>query len=459
MQRSLGAKARYVVFCVGVSAAISANISQAFAADCLDVAVTEVGPCLPAADRILDTSRAVQVTDTTSSVGRTVEDRTVGDALPRTNVVDLPPVDVDLPPVNELPPAGSLQEILKRLGPDEGGLVIQTLAALGQTVATAGLLASSLTQDIISAALDGDITPDSSGFSPIAVAGASTTSSQFLVSGYKALRHDGFSVSSSFAPASGKTPGFDEDNFGLTVGTRFDGSEFFGTQPGSVTLGAIANYTHTDIEIDAPSGLPGLASGGSADIDSWSAGAFGVVTDGHRYGLLTVTGTYGTPQTSTTIVQPISAEFDNYGLAASAVTGVVIPVAGTTKLDLRGGVNYVYATSDDYQDSLSTSYTDGHMEEFSGSASARLFNVLKNGDYYVRPFIQGGLTHRFHYENELKVDGVEFSFDDADTSVFARAGVDFEVGQSTQAYMAVRGDASEDFHAIAAQVGLTFKLD
>ncbi len=452
MQRSLGAKTRYVVFCVGVSAAISANISEAFAADCLDVSVTEVGPCLPAAERVVDTSAVIQVIDTTDPIERTVEEQVVGDKLP---LVD----DVDLPPVKDLPPAGSLREILEKLRPEEQGVVLQTLATLGQTVATAGLLASALTQDIISAALDGDITPDNGGLSPIAVAGASTTSSQFLVSGYKALRHDGFSVSSSFAPASGKTPGFDEDNYGLTIGTRFDGSKIFGAQPGSVTLGAIANYTHTDIEVDAPSGLPGLASGGSADVDSWSAGAFGLVTDGYRYGLLTVTGTYGAPQTSTTVVQPISAEFDNYGLATSAVTGVVVTLAGTTKLDLRGGVNYVYATSDDYEDSLSTSYTDGHMEEFSGSASARLFSVLKNGDYYIRPFIQSGLTHRFHYENELTVDRVNFSFDDADTSVFARAGLDFEVGQSTQAYMAVRSDASEDFHAIAGQVGITFKLD
>jgi hypothetical protein len=73
--------------------------------------------------------------------------------------------------------------------------------------------------------------------------------------------------------------------------------------------------------------------------------------------------------------------------------------------------------------------------------------------------VQGGLTHRLHYENELKIEAETFAFDDADTSVFARAGIDFDVDQSTQAYVAVRGDASEDFEAIAAQVGVTFKLD
>jgi outer membrane autotransporter protein len=79
--------------------------------------------------------------------------------------------------------------------------------------------------------------------------------------------------------------------------------------------------------------------------------------------------------------------------------------------------------------------------------------------YNIRPFVQSGLTHRFSYENELTIDGEDFAFDDDDTSVFARAGFDFDLGKSTQAYLAVRGDASEDFQAIAAQVGVTFRLD
>jgi outer membrane autotransporter protein len=77
----------------------------------------------------------------------------------------------------------------------------------------------------------------------------------------------------------------------------------------------------------------------------------------------------------------------------------------------------------------------------------------------MRPFVQTGVTQRFAYENELKINGDKFSFDDADTTVFARAGLDFDVGDTTQAYLAVRGDASEDLQSIAAQVGITFKLD
>ncbi len=380
------------------------------------------------------------------------------------NPVDVPidtggpieePIDTGGP---ENPNIGGLNALLDGASQEEAGATYQNLSALGQTFATAGLVASAVTQDIIAAALGGDLEPDSGGLSPIVAAGAGSTSSLFMVSGYKALSHDGFSVSSSFAPASGKTPSFDEDNYGLTVGTRFDGSEFFGAPERSVTLGLVGNYTRTDITVDAPAAFPEFSKGGSAKVDSWSVGGYGLVTDGRTYGLLTVTGTYGSPETNSAVV-PVSAEFDSFGVSTSAMAGVLVPVGDSTKLDLRGGLNYIRATSDDYRDSLGTLYTDGRMEEFSGSVSARLFTVIQGDAYNLRPFVQGGLTHRFSYENELKINSESFEFDDADTSVFVRAGVDFNIGDATQAYLAVRGDGSEDFVAIAAQVGVTFKLD
>ena len=126
---------------------------------------------------------------------------------------------------------------------------------------------------------------------------------------------------------------------------------------------------------------------------------------------------------------------------------------------MRGGLNYLHASGDDYTDSIGSHYTDAHMEEFSGSVSARLFSVVRVEAFYVRPFVQGGLNQRFHYENEITIDNATFRFNDADTSVFARAGIDFDVDKSIQAYLSVRGDASEDMRAIAAQVGFTIKLD
>jgi hypothetical protein len=369
-------------------------------------------------------------------------------------VSEVPPVIID-------PAVGALRQLLleRKIDADLVPAVFQTLAVLGQTTAIAGAIASSLTQDIISGALDSQMTPDAAAVSPLIVGGSVLPSSQFMVSGYKLRNHDGYSVESSAAPFSGSTPGFEEESYGLTLGGRFDGSEFFGATPNSVTIGIIGNYTHTDIDIDAPAGFPALSSGGSAEVDSWSVGTFGLVTDGRRYGLLTVTGTFGSPETQTDIVGPVDAEFNNYAIATSAMAGVLVPLGGTTQVDLRGGLEYIYAQSDDFEDSVGVQFTDASSQEFAGSLSARLFSVIKAEGYDIRPFVQAGLSHRFYYENELKVDGVTFAFDDADTSVFGRVGMDFAVGQSTQAYVAVRGDMSEDSEAIAAQVGLTFRLD
>ena len=374
-------------------------------------------------------------------------------------VVEIPPSET-IPPV-EIPiepPFSGLEQALRGFTEEQREAVFQNLAQLGQTLVTVGLLASSINQNIIAGALDADLEPDSGGQSPFVVTTAGSSTSLFMVSGYKKRSHDGFSIESSLDYADGKGPGFDEDNYGLTIGTRFDGSTVFGTTPGTVTLGLIGNYTHTDIEVDAPAEFAGLGNGGSADVDSWSVGGYGLVTDGKKYGILTVTGTFGSPETSSAVI-PSAAEFDTYGVAASALVGTLIPVSTTTKFDLRGGVNLVHAQSDDYRDSLGTAFTDGELNEVSGTMSLRLFTVVQTSDYNMRPFVQGGLTHRFHYENELTIDGEEFSFDDADTTVFARAGVDFSIDRSTQAYLAVRGDASEDVESIAAQVGVTFKTN
>lgn len=344
------------------------------------------------------------------------------------------------------------------LGREQLGNVFRTVAVLGQTVSMAGVLVSALNQNLISAALDGNLTPDGGdAVSPLTASVSGVAGSPFMVSGYKHREHDGFSVVSSAPLASGKTPGFDEKHYGLTIGTRFDGSALFDAPARSVTLGVLANYTHTEIDVDAPAALPG-SKGGSADVDSWSAGGYGLVTDGRRYGLFTVTGTYGSPETDNAVL-PATAEFNNFGIATSAMTGILLSASQSTKLDLRGGLTYVHATSDDYTDSGGISFTDARMEEFSGSVSARLFGLIQAEGYNLRPFVQTGISHRFHYENELNVDGESFSFDDADSSVFARAGIDFNVDTSTQAYLAIRGDASEDFRSVEGQIGVTFKLD
>lgn len=282
--------------------------------------------------------------------------------------------------------------------------------------------------------------------------------SMFAVSGVTKLKHDGYESRSSIAGGSGRTPDFEEVDAGLTLGMRWDASDYFGLAKGALTLGLIANYTHTEIDLGTNDVLAKYFDRtGSAEVDSWSVGTFGLVTNGRTYGLVSLTGSFGMPSTENAVLAS-TADFETTGFAASAMSGVLIPVGGST-LDLRGGFNYITASADDYTDSIGLRFRDAEMEEFSGTVSARLFHVVRLEQGSMRPFIQSGLTHRLSYKNEVSVEDVEFSFDDADTTVFARAGVDFEIDRSLQAYLAVRGDASETMEAIAAQVGFTFKLD
>jgi hypothetical protein len=294
------------------------------------------------------------------------------------------------------------------------------------------------------------------GGSVMSAAPATTASpiSMFMVSGVTQTEHDGFVASSALFGGKSSTPEFDQTDIGLTIGTRIDVSKGFGYAPGSVTLGVLGNYTKTDIDLGESLGL---AKSGTIDVDSWSVGGYSLVTDGRRYGLLTVNGTFGSPETHDAALGT-DANFDTSGVAVSAATGIILPVGGA-QLDLRGGLNYLSVSADDYRDSAGTHYTDAHLRDFSGSASARLFSVVRTERGTLRPFIQGGLSQRFGHDSEVTVNGEKFSFDDADTTLFGRAGVDVEVSSATQAYFAVRGDKSDDMSAISGQVGITFKLD
>ena len=377
--------------------------------------------------------------------------QTRGEILP---TICLPGTSIDLA---DAPPA--VGDLLKGNPDTATGLLLQQAAGLTQ--ALNGVVAG-VSGHIAGLALDLGLADSKGGGGLVSAPLASGTPghelSMFAVSGVTTLSHEGYRASSSLAGGNGLTPEFDETDVGLTVGLRWDASRAFNLDKSSLTLGVIANYTHTDIDLGTNDALsPFFSKTGSADVDSWSVGTFGLITDGHKYGLLTMTGTFGSPHTENAVFGS-TADFDTAGIAISAMSGVLIPMGAAT-LDLRGGFNFTHASADNYADSAGIRFTDAKLEEISGTASARLFRVVKLGDGSLRPFIQGGLTQRLHYSNEVDVEGVTFSFEDADTTVFARAGVDFDIDHFLQAYLAVRGDASESLEAVSAQVGLTFKLD
>lgn len=365
----------------------------------------------------------------------------------------LPGTDISL---SDLSPA--VTQLLRDNPERAVGLVFQQAAALQQVLSGA---TAAVTGQLSNLALDLADGGAAGGFvnAPIISGAQGHELSMFAVSGVTKLSHDGFQASSALPGGSGQTPEFEEIDYGFTVGVRWDASHYFDLAKNTVTFGLIGNYTHTEIEIGTNDVLAEFFDKtGSADIDSWSAGAYGLVTDGRKYGLVSIAATLGAPKTEN-VVLASTADYETVGVAASAVSGVLVPVGGGATLDLRGGFNFISASADDHTDSAGIRFSNAELEEISGTVSARLFHVMKLESGTFRPFIQGGLNHRLHYRNEVDVEGVAFAFEDADTIYFARAGLDFDIDRHMQAYVAVRGDKSESLEAISAQVGLTFKLD
>ena len=298
------------------------------------------------------------------------------------------------------------------------------------------------------------------GFSSAATMRSLTpTVATFGISGVAFTEHDGFDVTAGGVNI-GKSPEFDSTDAGATLGLRFDGSKALNLPRETLTFGVFGNYTNTDIDFGSNRVLRelGVRHAGDASLDSGSAGGYGLLTNGRLYGLALASGQFGEASVHNDVTGGHSS-FDTSGFSGTLAGGSVMPAWGTTKLDLRGGLNYHSIETDRHTDSVGLSYGEGEIEAFSGTLSSRFFTTMVRGTTIMRPFVQAGVDYRFDYDNEIRVEGIKFSFDESPTTVFGRVGMDFEVGQYTQAYVAVRGDHNDDFDAVAAQVGVTLRLN
>lgn len=287
----------------------------------------------------------------------------------------------------------------------------------------------------------------------------SPTVKSFAISGVSHTDHDGFVVKSPRA-INARTPEFDSLDAGITLGMRFDASKALNLPVDSLTVGVFGNYTNSDIDVDSSAVLRkfGFRNAGDASLNSGSGGGYTLLTNGRLYGLALASGEFGSASVHDAILNSHS-DFDTAGFASSVIGGVVLPAGPATKFDLRAGLNYLAVRADNHTDSAQIDFRDGKVDEFSGTFSGRLFTTWNHGRTVMRPFVQGGVDYRFHYENEIEVENVKFSFDEAPTTLFGRVGMDFDIGDRAQAYVAFRGDHNEDFDTLAGQVGLTVKLN
>jgi hypothetical protein len=141
---------------------------------------------------------------------------------------------------------------------------------------------------------------------------------------------------------------------------------------------------------------------GDASLNSGSGGGYTLLTNGRIYGLALASGEFGSASVDDAILNSHSG-FDTTGFASSVIGGVVLPAGPATKLDFRAGLNYLAARADNHTDSAQIHFRDGKVDESSGTLSVRLFSTWIRGQTVMRPFVQGGVDYRFHYENEMRL--------------------------------------------------------
>jgi hypothetical protein len=303
-------------------------------------------------------------------------------------------------------------------------------------------------------ALSGGLLPPTQ--SPAVLQTLSPTLTSFGISGVSHTTHDGFQIE---APVGGRTLGFDSLDVGATLGFRIDASKAMALPADTLTLGVFGNYTNSDIDVDSTRAFRelGITNVGDATLDNGSVGGYVLLTNGVIYGLGLASGEFG--EANVDNGQFRSSNFDTSGFASTLLGGALVSLGPLTAIDFRGGLNYLTADGENHVGFGDLLFSDGEIDQFSGVLSARLFATWIHGRTVVRPFIQGGVDYRFHYDNQVAIEGVKFSFDEGPATVFGRAGVDFDIGGRSQLYFAVRADHNEDFDTVAGQAGLTIRLN
>ena len=166
----------------------------------------------------------------------------------------------------------------------------------------------------------------------------------FGISGVSHTSHGGFQVE---APGGGRTLGFDSLDAGITLGLRVDALKMVGLSADSLTLGLFGNYTNSDIDVDTIKPLRelGLGNVGNATLNNGSAGGYALLTNGSLYGLGLASGEFGEAKVDNGIFG--SSDFATWGFASSIFGGTIMPIASKTKVDFRGGLNYLTANAED----------------------------------------------------------------------------------------------------------------
>jgi hypothetical protein len=272
--------------------------------------------------------------------------------------------------------------------------------------------------------------------------------------------HDGFQfqTNTGVGPVSGSTLPTRSIDKAELPGVLWDTSSLFGLKRGMLHFGITAGVAESDIQIksDAILRAAGITQAGSAKLTSYSLGGFALLTTGSWYTGTVVGSSWGHSEVGNFLLGATS-DYNASSLTSALILGTIVPLTDTIRFDVRSTLGYQRTVGDSHFDTLGIGYGEHVIEAVNGTVSGRMFGAFHYGEITVRPYLQAGVAHRFLYDNALQIEGTEFSFSDAKTSLLAATGVDFEIGKYLQLSAGVREERSRDFDILSARFGIVWR--
>ena len=273
------------------------------------------------------------------------------------------------------------------------------------------------------------------------------------------LQHEGYAVTPS-GGTTGRGPAFRETDYSVLPSLLYDASSWVGARNGTLKLGVFAGYATSILDFGATADLErvGISHSGSANFGEGVVGGYGLVVSGNWYAALMLRGGWGDIDIRNDLLHS-TGSYGTSSFTSAATTGVIVPVASGLFFDTRTQLGWGRLTGRAYVDSAGLSYGQSRAEALTGVVSGKLFSRFQAGNVTYRPFVQLGVSQRFHDVNDMTVGATTLSSRDAATTGFVRSGLDLEISDKLQMYFAVRSDFNRDLSTIGGQVGVTIKLD
>jgi hypothetical protein len=272
--------------------------------------------------------------------------------------------------------------------------------------------------------------------------------------------HDGYRINGENGVSCGSTLPFQTMERTQLPGVLWDASSAFGFKKGTFHMGFSGGATESDTQIKASAALrdAGIERAGSNRMRAWSVSSFSLLTMEKWYAGSAFGSAWGRTE-SQNFVLGSDSDYDTSTFVAAGFVGTIIPLTEAARFDVRGTLSYQRTVGEAHADSLGLAYSDHTIAAADAMLSARLFGIFRHDGMTIRPFIQAGITHHLSYNNHLEIDGVAFTMQEADTTIFTATGLDFEIDRTLQVSVGVRHEQSPDAESVTGRFGLSLRLN